>query len=131
MVGTRPEPQSSFFLALRATGFQGLCLQTLSSKHPCLLPPCLLASRRIGGEEKSNRDNPVFKIRRNSLTTKEKTFSNRNKNASSALPHFRPRGALILQSSASGDRSRVRGISGYNSGLAANREIGVPGGAAK
>ena len=42
------------------------------------------------GEQKSNRDNPIFRNRRNSLATKEKTFSNRNKNTYSASPHFRP-----------------------------------------
>ena len=47
-----------------------------------------------GGEKKANRDNPTFKNRRNSLTTKKKTFSNRDKNTYSALPHFRPRPAL-------------------------------------
>src|SRR5580658_5751838 len=43
-----------------------------------------------GGEKKANRDNPTFKNRRNSLTTKRKTFSNRNKNTYSCSPHFRP-----------------------------------------
>src|SRR5580658_182595 len=43
-----------------------------------------------GGEKKANRNNPTFKNRCNSLTTKKKTFSNRDKNTYSALPHFRP-----------------------------------------
>jgi hypothetical protein len=53
-----------------------------------------------GGEKKAlaaaaaNRDNPTFKNRRNSLTTKKKTFSNRDKKTYSALPHFRPRPTL-------------------------------------
>ncbi len=41
------------------------------------------------GEEKSNRDNPTFKNRRNPMKRKEKTFSNRDKNTTSASPHFR------------------------------------------
>jgi hypothetical protein len=44
---------------------------------------------RAKGEEKSNRDNPTFKNRRNALTTNEKTFSNRDKNGTSGLPYFR------------------------------------------
>jgi hypothetical protein len=57
----------------------------------------------VGGEEqakgegKSNRNNPRFKNRRNSLTTNEKTFSNRNKNTCFALPSFRPPGARRSQ----------------------------------
>jgi hypothetical protein len=45
---------------------------------------------RAKGEEKSNRDNPIFKNRRNPFTPKEKTFSNRDKNSTSGLPYFRP-----------------------------------------
>jgi hypothetical protein len=45
---------------------------------------------RAKGEEKSNRNNPTFKNRRNPFTQKEKTFSNRDKNGISGLPHFRP-----------------------------------------
>jgi hypothetical protein len=51
---------------------------------------------RSKGEEKAlaavaaNRDNPTFKNRRNALTRNEKTFSNRDKNGISGLPHFRP-----------------------------------------
>src|SRR5580658_640322 len=41
------------------------------------------------GEEKSNRDNPTFKNRHNPMKPKEKTFSNRDKNTTSASPHFR------------------------------------------
>jgi hypothetical protein len=42
------------------------------------------------GEEKSNRNNPTFINRRNPMKIKNKTFSNRNKNSTSGLPHFRP-----------------------------------------
>jgi hypothetical protein len=45
---------------------------------------------RAKGEEKSNRNNPTFKNRRNPVTQKEKTFSNRDRNGISGLPHFRP-----------------------------------------
>jgi len=42
------------------------------------------------GEGKSNRNNPTFKNRRNPMKIKNKPFSNRNKNSTSGLPHFRP-----------------------------------------
>jgi len=48
-----------------------------------------------GGETKAlaavaaNRNNPTFKNRRNSLTTKKKTFSNRYKNTVSPSAHLR------------------------------------------
>jgi hypothetical protein len=42
------------------------------------------------GEEKANRDNATFKNRCNHRKTKEKTFSNRDKTASSGLPVIRP-----------------------------------------
>src|SRR5580658_9348608 len=42
------------------------------------------------GEEKSNRNNPTFKNRRNLMNPNEITFSNRDKNTTSASPHFRP-----------------------------------------
>jgi hypothetical protein len=54
------------------------------------LPITSHKSRFLRGEEKSNRNNPTFKNRRNLLTTNEKAFSNRDKNTSFALPHFRP-----------------------------------------
>jgi hypothetical protein len=43
----------------------------------------------LAGETKANRDNPTFKSRANSLSAKEKTFSNRNKNTVFPLLHFR------------------------------------------
>src|SRR5580658_876348 len=74
------------------------------------------------GEEKSNRDNPVFRNRRNSLATKEKTFSNRNKNTTSASPHLRllPQVHKLRVTSHSrrfGSRATDRGsrITGYRS----------------
>src|SRR5580658_7784090 len=58
--------------------------------------PTLIYRRVVGGvspgqkgEEKSNRDNPTFKNRRNPMKPKEKTFSNRDKNTTSASPRFR------------------------------------------
>ena len=62
--------------------------------------PALRLSRRFGtslrgGEEKAlaavaaNRNNPTFKNRRSPKETKEKTFSNRNKNTCFGLPYFR------------------------------------------
>src|SRR5580658_5629263 len=44
--------------------------------------------RQARGEEKSNRDNPTFKNRCNLMKRKEKAFSNRYKNTTSASPHF-------------------------------------------
>jgi hypothetical protein len=38
------------------------------------------------GEEKSNRDNPTFKNRRNPMEMKQKTFSNRDKNTCGNYP---------------------------------------------
>jgi hypothetical protein len=40
-------------------------------------------------EEKSNRDNPTFKNRRNLVNPNDITFSNRNKNTLSRSPSFR------------------------------------------
>jgi len=62
--------------------------------------PALRLTRRFGtslrgGEEKAlaavaaNRNNPTFKNRRNPKETKQKTFSNRNKNTCFGLPYFR------------------------------------------
>jgi hypothetical protein len=42
------------------------------------------------GEEKSNRDNPTFKNRRNPMNPNDITFSNRDKNTTSGSPHLRP-----------------------------------------
>jgi hypothetical protein len=67
-----------------------------SSRLRDSLPSCPLTPRpsplapHFGGEEKSNRDNPTFKNRHNSMTTNQKTFSNRNKNALSGSPDFCP-----------------------------------------
>ncbi len=86
------------------SGSQGLYLQTLRSTR-IGIPPVPSAvegsdyreprgrsggEERAKGEEKSNRNNPTFKNRRNPLAPKEKPVSNRNKNATSGLPHFRP-----------------------------------------
>ena len=42
------------------------------------------------GEANSNRNNPIFRNRRNPMTIGQKAFSNRNKNTCFASPHFRP-----------------------------------------
>jgi competence protein ComEC len=73
---------------------------------------------RAKGEEKSNRNNPTFKNRRNPFTQKEKTFSNRDKNGISGLPHFRPWERHSPE---------WRPVSRLVGGFPANREIGVPG----
>jgi hypothetical protein len=49
-------------------------------------PPAILQK----GEEKSNRDNPTFKNRRNPMNPNDITFSNRDKNTTSGSPHLRP-----------------------------------------
>jgi hypothetical protein len=49
-------------------------------------PPAILQK----GEEKSNRDNPTFKNRRNPMNPNDITFSNRDKNTLSGSPHLRP-----------------------------------------
>jgi hypothetical protein len=61
------------------------------------------------GEEKSNRNNPTFKNPRNPLETNQKTFSNRNKNTTSASPRFRPKPATTIHASelVSCPRSRI------------------------
>ena len=51
---------------------------------------CARGEDQAKGEEKSNRNNPTFKNRRNPLATKQKAFSNRNKNTTFALPYLRP-----------------------------------------
>jgi len=38
----------------------------------------------------ANRNNSTFRNRRNPMKINHKTFSNRNKNTTSASPHFRP-----------------------------------------
>jgi hypothetical protein len=88
---------------------------TLIPRPSCLVP-------HFGGEEKSNRNNPVFRNRCNSLATKEKTFSNRNKNTYSASPHFRPlpqihKSQVTSHSRRFGSRATDRGsrITGYGS----------------
>jgi hypothetical protein len=48
-------------------------------------PPAILQK----GEEKSNRDNPKFKNRRNPMNPNDITFSNRDKNTLSGSPHLR------------------------------------------
>jgi len=53
-------------------------------------------SGRAGGEKEAlaavaaNRNNSTFRNRRNPMKINHKTFSNRNKNTTSASPHFRP-----------------------------------------
>jgi len=42
------------------------------------------------GEKKANRNNPTFKNLPKTLISKEKSFSNRDKNTSSGSPRFRP-----------------------------------------
>jgi hypothetical protein len=66
--------------------FQGL------SRHESPITPDASGhkSRILPGEEKANRDNATFKNRCNHRKTKEKTFSNRDKTASSGLPVLRP-----------------------------------------
>jgi tetratricopeptide (TPR) repeat protein len=49
------------------------------------------SKEKAKGEGKSNRDNPTFKKRRNLMNPNDITFSNRDKNTPSALPHLRPR----------------------------------------
>jgi hypothetical protein len=56
----------------------------------CFFSPLVTHHCLRGGEEKSNRNNPTFKNRRNPMKIKNKPFSNRNKNSTSGLPHFRP-----------------------------------------
>jgi hypothetical protein len=48
------------------------------------------SEQQAKGEEKSNRNNPTFKNRRNLMNPNDITFSNRNKNTTSASPQFRP-----------------------------------------
>jgi hypothetical protein len=51
---------------------------------------------RAGGEKEAlaavaaNRNNSTFRNRRNPMRINHNTFSNRNKNTTSASPHFRP-----------------------------------------
>jgi hypothetical protein len=77
MVGRWPEPlpQSSFFLAPARCWVSGVWTRVTSSRH------CL-----PDGEEKSNRDNPTFKNRRNLMNPNEITFSNRDKNTTGKYP---------------------------------------------
>ena len=46
--------------------------------------------KQAKGEEKSNRNNATFKNRRNLMSPNDITFSNRDRNTTSASPHFRP-----------------------------------------
>jgi hypothetical protein len=48
-----------------------------------------LSEAKAKSEEKANRDNPIFKNRRNSLLTKGITKPNRDKNSTSGSPDFR------------------------------------------
>ena len=50
----------------------------------------LSSEKKPKGEEKANRDNPKFKNRCNPMILRHILFSNRDKNAISASPQFRP-----------------------------------------
>src|SRR5579864_2978387 len=62
----------------------------------CFFSPLVTHHCLRGGEEKSlaavaaNRNNPTFKNRRNPMKTRQKTFSNRNKNTTPAFAFLRP-----------------------------------------
>jgi hypothetical protein len=81
MVGRwrQPLPQSSLLLAPARFRFRSFH-ESLITSHK---------SRFLVGEEKSNRDNPKFKNRRNPMNPNDITFSNRDKNTLSGSPHLR------------------------------------------
>jgi hypothetical protein len=75
--------------------------QTLRSKRIGIQSPPraegpFKSEKQAKGEEKSNRNNPTFRNRRNPMKINYKAFSNRNKNTCFASPHFRPHDLLCF-----------------------------------
>jgi hypothetical protein len=99
----------------------------------------LATQEHAKGEEKSNRDNPTFKNRRNPMNPNDITFSNRDKNTCFASPLFRPADPSRIGdprrseppspgASARPTRWRASTPGGFRDRRkGANREIGDPG----